>query len=283
VGAVGAPDRRWQDILPPAPWGQRRRALRSIFEAIAPSYDRLNRLLSLGLDARWRTRAALEAVGPDEHGALLDLASGTGELASALCRRAPAAMVLRLDLSGSLLLQGARKLHPTSIGPPLVAEMESLPLRAGSCSAVTMGFALRHVRSLEGLLQACASILCPGGRVAFVDMALPDRGLWSRLYGFYFRRCLPRAAAVLGGRREAYELMVRSVERFDGWHTLSTAALRAGFVEPRTISLSGGAAAVFVARLPLPAGAPGAGAGGGESAVRPQGEQAPLARPPALP
>ena len=259
MGAEEVGQTRWHQMLPPAPWSQRRRALRSIFEAIGPGYDRLDRFLSLGLDASWRARAAREAVAPDERGAVADLASGTGELAQAVIRRAPHATVLRLDLSGSLLRRGDPKFPETSVAQSLVAEMERLPLRAGSCAAATMGFALRHVESLDVLLRACAEILGPGGRIAFVDMDLPNRGVWSLLYRLYFRRCLPRIAVLFGGKREAYELMVRSVELFEGWDRLAQAAARAGFVEARKINLNGRAAAVFVARMPGGAGPPGAG------------------------
>lgn len=240
--------RKWEQMLPSASWSNRRRSLKSLFETIAPTYDRLNHLLSLGLDQRWRDRTAREAAGPGELGNILDLASGTGDLAVSIARRAPRARVLRLDLSASLLRRADPKLARLDSAPSIVAEMERLPLRSGSCVAVTMGYALRHVESLDALMDACASVLAPGGRVAFVDMALPERGFWGHLYRFYFRSCLPRIAALFGGDRQAYDLMVRSVESFPGWEELAAAAARSGFSEVRNLRLTGGAARVFLAR-----------------------------------
>jgi demethylmenaquinone methyltransferase/2-methoxy-6-polyprenyl-1,4-benzoquinol methylase len=240
--------KRWREALPSASWPKRRRSLKDLFEAIAPTYDRLNHLLSLGLDQRWRARTAEEAVRPDESGTVLDLASGTGDLAVSVARRAPRARIVRLDLSASLLRIAERKLAGASSAPPIVAEMERLPLRPGSCVAVTMGYALRHVESLDGLMTACAEVLRPGGRVAFVDMALPEGGLWGRLYRFYFRSCLPRVASLFGGDRHAYDLMVRSVETFPGWDEVEAAARRAGFRQAGSLRLTKGAARVFLAR-----------------------------------
>lgn len=244
---------RWEAMLPTAPWRERRGALRELFEGIAPTYDRLNRVLSLGIDASWRARAAREAVAKGDSGIVVDLASGTGDQAVALLRRAPGLTVLRLDLSAPLLVRGTGKIEALSGGaqrpaPPLVAEMERIPIRDGCGKAVTMAFALRHVEGLDSLMAACAQLLCPGGRVAFVDMAIPERGLWGGLYRLYFRLVLPRIAQLFGGEREAYELMVRSVASFPGWEALALSARRAGFEEVRSIRLTGGAARLFLAR-----------------------------------
>ena len=238
----------WEGMLPGAAWSHRKRTLRSLFEGIAPSYDRLNHWLSLGIDQCWRARAAREAIARGQPAVVLDLASGTGDQAAAIVKRSRRARVLRVDLSAMLLRRAAAKLPDSSLAPPVVAEMERLPVRDGTCDAVTMAYALRHVESLDRLMEACARCLRPGGRAVFVDMALPQRGLWARLFRFYFRQCLPRLASLFGGPREAYELMVRSVESFPGWERLEEAARRAGFQSTRIVSLTGGAARLFVAR-----------------------------------
>lgn len=246
-------DSRWDAMLPGASWPRRRQALRDLFEAIAPSYDRLNHWLSFGLDRRWRARATREAIARDSHAVILDLASGTGDQAASLLSRSRGARVIRLDLSAHLLRRATpkRAVGDPAVAPPVVAEMERLPLRDGSCDAVAMAFALRHVESLDRLMGECARVLRPGGKVSFVDMALPERGAWARIYLHYFRSCLPRLAVLFGGDRDAYEAMVRSVESFPGWERLEEAARRAGLSQTRLIPLTGGAARVFTAtRLP---------------------------------
>jgi demethylmenaquinone methyltransferase / 2-methoxy-6-polyprenyl-1,4-benzoquinol methylase len=238
---------RWDSMLPGVIWPERRRALRALFETIAPSYDRLNHWLSFGIDQRWRGRAAREVIPLDAQVLVLDLASGTGDQVIAIRNRSRAALVLRLDLSAALLNRATSKLGEPAPTPPLVAEMERIPVRAGSCDVVTMAYALRHVDSLDRLMEECARILRIGGRVSFVDMSLPQRGIWSRLYLIYFRVCLPRIAALLGGDPSAYRAMVHSVEMFPGWLALETAARAAGFKRCRVILLTGGAARVFTA------------------------------------
>jgi demethylmenaquinone methyltransferase/2-methoxy-6-polyprenyl-1,4-benzoquinol methylase len=258
-------DPRWDAMLPGASWPRRRETLRELFETIAPSYDRLNHWLSLGLDLHWRSRAAREAIQRDAPGLVLDLASGTGDQAAALLTRSKSARVIRLDLSPQLLRRaagkgvagkraagkgaaGKRAVADASAAPPVVAEMERLPFRDGSLDAITMAFALRHVESLDRLMEGCARALRLEGRISFVDMALPRRGAWARIYLFYFRSCLPRLAALLGGDRRAYEAMVRSVESFPGWDRLEEASRKAGLRGIRLIPMTRGAARIFFAK-----------------------------------
>jgi len=240
----------WEEMLPTSSWVRRRAALRDLFESIAPTYDRLNHWLSLGLDQRWRDRAARLAVGENGDGVVLDLASGTGDQVVALQGRSPGLRVIRLDLSDRLLRRAEKKLRRGSIAPALVAEMERLPLRPGSFDAITMAYALRHVASLDRLMASCAEALRPGGIVSFVDMSLPESGPWGGIYRLYFRHLLPRFASLLGGPRPAYELMVRSVESFPGWDRLAEAARSAGLAEIRIERLTGGAAEIFTATKP---------------------------------
>jgi demethylmenaquinone methyltransferase/2-methoxy-6-polyprenyl-1,4-benzoquinol methylase len=220
-----------------------------MFEAIAPSYDRLNHWLSLGTDLRWRSRAAREAIERGAPALVLDLASGTGDQVVALLRRSGRARVIRLDLSPKLLRRAGGKWEAGDLrsAPPVVAEMERLPFRDRSLDAITMAFALRHVESLDRLMRECARVIREDGRLSFVDMALPDRGAWARLYLLYFRGLLPRLAGLLGGDRGAYQAMIRSVESFPGWERLEDASRRAGFREIRMVRMTGGAARIFVA------------------------------------
>ena len=221
-----------------------------MFEAIAPSYDRLNRWLSFGIDRGWRRRAAEVALDGIDSPRVLDLASGTGDQVVALRERSRSAQIVGLDLSADLLRRSASKVPLDGSRPAVVGAMERLPFRGGSFDAITMAFALRHVESLDELMRACAEVLAPGGRVAFVDMAIPEQGVWAGLYGIYFRHILPRAAVLFGGKRRAYELMVRSVEEFPGWDALERAARGAGLIETGTVPLTGGAARIFSALKP---------------------------------
>jgi demethylmenaquinone methyltransferase/2-methoxy-6-polyprenyl-1,4-benzoquinol methylase len=217
----------------------------------------LNHLLSLGLDAGWRAWAARSLrLDPGAEGPfVLDLASGTGDLALAL-RNAGMGRILRLDLSPSLLEAGRRKLRDSSRAggggsPGLAAEMDHLPLREASVSAVAQGFALRHCRDYVGFFSEIRRVLKPGGEIALLDMRYPESGPGSRLYRFYFRAVLPRLASLLGGDRRAYEMMVDSVRALPREETLCELLTEVGFEEVASRAGVFGAVRLLTARKPL--------------------------------
>lgn len=236
TGDARGPDRaagrgagRHREAIAGHPWERRAPALRRMFEEISPSYDRLNHILSLGLDRGWR-RWAARSLGPAPEGIWLDLASGTGDLAVAM-KRAGARRVVRIDLSAALLRVGSDKAgEPAS--PAVVCEMDRLPFRGGTFSGVGQGFALRHCRDLEPFFREVHRVLGPGGRCALLDMRVPAGGGVRSLYRVYFARVLPRLASWAGGDRAAYEMMVESVRALPPETELLGALRRAGFEDP---------------------------------------------------
>ncbi len=207
-------------------WDRRGPALRRMFEEISPRYDRLNAILSLGLDRGWR-RWAARALRPAPPGLWLDLASGTGDLAAAM-EHAGATGVVRIDLSASLLRRGAAKGGPRARSA-VVCEMDRLPFRPAAFSGVGQGFALRHCRAFEPFFGEIHRVLRPGGWCALLDMREPSGGGLAAAYRFYFRRVLPRLAAWAGGDRSAYEMMVASVRALPAEGELLGALRRSGF------------------------------------------------------
>lgn len=245
------------------PWGQRKIALRSLFEEISSDYDRLNHVLSLGLDVRWRAWAGrlLEAGRLPGDRYVLDIASGTGDMAAVL-RKKGARRVLRADLSPGLLRMGGRKLPGSVQGPSsaqgrssdspgLACEMDRLPLRDRSVAGITQAFALRHCREYGGFFAEMFRVVSPGGRVALLDMRYPARGPGSGLYRFYFRAVLPRLAALMGGEREAYEMMVRSVRSLPEEEVLVSLLSQAGFTEVSSRPGFLGAIRILTGRRPV--------------------------------
>ena len=178
--------------MTPLPAGSAKTALvREMFERIAPRYDRMNRLVSLGLDQRWR-RASIAAIGVGPGDLVVDLACGTGDLAELAVRAG--ARVVALD-SARAMLRGARA---RGVGASLgLTDASSLPLRSGCASAVTCGFALRNFADLRAVLGECARVLAPGGLLLLLEVHEP-RWKWLRAaHGLHLRFLVPRLGAWL--------------------------------------------------------------------------------------
>jgi demethylmenaquinone methyltransferase/2-methoxy-6-polyprenyl-1,4-benzoquinol methylase len=178
-------------------------AVRTMFDRIAPRYDRMNRLLSAGLDQRWR-RAALDAIGVGAGDRVLDLAAGTGDLAELAAARG--AKVIAVDFAGEML-RGARR---RGVRAALVqADAEHLPLPDGIATAAVSGFALRNFVSLPKIFCELARVLARGGRIALIDVDRPTAPVVRQGHAFYFDRVVPFVGGLLSDRA-AYAYLPQS-------------------------------------------------------------------------
>lgn len=227
---------------------QKRAFVREMFARIAPRYDLLNRLMTFGMDAGWRARAARLAVGQAAAPFVLDLATGTGDFAMTLQQLAPAARVIGLDLVYEMLAyaQGknaARRGTGSGELPLLAGDALDLPFPADTFDAVTSAFMLRNVESLERAFAEMARVLKPGGRAVALEITQPRLPLWSALYKFYFYRLVP----VLGGAisdRDAYRYLPDSAARFMSAEELARVMRGAGLAEVKYELLNVGTVAV---------------------------------------
>jgi demethylmenaquinone methyltransferase/2-methoxy-6-polyprenyl-1,4-benzoquinol methylase len=216
------------------------RAVREMFDKIAPRYDLMNRLISLGLDQRWR-RDALEIIGVGTGDLVIDLACGTGDLAEQA--RARGARVVGVDFAGEML-RGARA---RGIDAGFVrADGAALPMADGSASVVTCGFALRNFVSLPEIFSELARVLDSGGRIALIEVDRPRSGLVRGAHSIYFDRLVP----LLGGMvsdRAAYRYLPESTAYLPPAEELLAMLAKAGFrsIEKRSLML--GAAQILTA------------------------------------
>jgi demethylmenaquinone methyltransferase/2-methoxy-6-polyprenyl-1,4-benzoquinol methylase len=211
-----------------------------MFDRIAPVYDAMNRVMTAGLDLRWRRLAAAEVVQPGNH--VLDAACGTGDLAVA-DHRAGAASVTGLDFSPRMLARARRK------APGLEwveGDLLALPFPDNSFDAATVGFGVRNVADLELALRELGRVLRPGGRLAVLEITQP-RGLLRPFFGFWFDRIVPLLGRALPGGA-AYSYLPASVARFPGAEELAGLLERAGFAEVRFRLLAGSIVALHTGR-----------------------------------
>ena len=216
------------------------RAVREMFDKIAPRYDLMNRLITLGLDQRWR-RDALDRVGVGPDDLVIDLACGTGDLSEQA--RARGARVLGVDFAGEML-RGARA---RGIDAGFVrADGAALPLADGCASVATCGFALRNFVSLPEIFAELARVLEPGGRIALIEVDRPRSGLVRGAHSLYFDRLVPLLGGLISDR-QAYRYLPESTAYLPSPEELHAMLAKAGFgaIEKRGLML--GAAQILTA------------------------------------
>jgi demethylmenaquinone methyltransferase/2-methoxy-6-polyprenyl-1,4-benzoquinol methylase len=229
--------------LPPAE--EKRTRVRAMFDRIAPRYDALNRLLTLGLDQRWR-RIALAAAGVGPGDQVVDVGCGTGDLAALAAARG--ARVVGVDFSGEML-RAARRRGPASAW--VRGDAEALPLPDAFASVVTSGFALRNFASLERALAEMARVLRPGGRLALLEVDRPDAAWVAGAHSLYFDRLVPRIGGWLSDA-EAYRYLPESTAYLPPPAALAGLLGRLGLaVAPRRRFLLGTAQLVLARREAL--------------------------------
>jgi demethylmenaquinone methyltransferase/2-methoxy-6-polyprenyl-1,4-benzoquinol methylase len=216
----------------PLPQGDSKRvAIEAMFDRIAPRYDRMNRVISLGQDVRWRRRAvATLDLGPGAR--VLDVACGTGDL----CRELDAAgyRPIGIDLSQGML-------EEASTDAPLVrADAERLPFRDATFDGVICGFALRNFVDLDTVFRACARVLRPGGRLVALDAAVPDRLMMRLGNAVWFRGAVPLIGRWFGRDAEAYRYLPRSTAYLPEPAALLSCLAAAGFGIVDRSTMTGG-------------------------------------------
>lgn len=187
------------------------------FDKIAAGYDRLNRIMTAGLDRRWRRRAVHEVEsGRWKVESVLDVACGTGDLTLDLLRRGH--HVAGVDLSEQMLALARRKIASANFQPSTftfqVADAEALPFPDASFDAVACAFGVRNFVHLEKGLDEMLRVLKPGGRLAILELATPDNRLLTLFYNIYARHVIPLLGRWLAGNRQAYTYLPASIERF---------------------------------------------------------------------
>jgi demethylmenaquinone methyltransferase/2-methoxy-6-polyprenyl-1,4-benzoquinol methylase len=231
---------------------KREARIRRMFGQIAPWYDFLNHFLSLNIDRAWRKKTArLVPPREAEAGSILDLCTGTGDLAIVYDQAAKGTVpIIGADFCHEMLVRAAEKTQQAGAGTRLrfvEADAQALPFSDNTFQLVTNAFGLRNVTDTDRGLTEMVRVLRPGGRVAILEFSRPRNHLFGKLYAFYFRYILPRLGQLLCRNREnAYKYLPESVLRFPDYEALVAKMQAHGLSEVRYIPFTFGVATLYV-------------------------------------
>ncbi|MDY0270849.1 bifunctional demethylmenaquinone methyltransferase/2-methoxy-6-polyprenyl-1,4-benzoquinol methylase UbiE [Trichloromonas sp.] len=228
------------------------RGIREMFDAIAPRYDLLNRLLSLGIDRRWRTFAVKQLNLP-ENGRILDVATGTGDVALEIAAQSPPSLtIVGADLTPGMLKVGQEKIARSPYRDRITlvtAPCEAMPHPDGQFDGVTIAFGIRNVVDRPAGLREMWRVLKPGGKVVILEFSHPKSRLFKEIYYFYFRKVLPWIGGLIS-KRSAYQYLPDSVLEFPDQETFKKMMEEAGFAQVVYHELTFGIATVHVGVKP---------------------------------
>jgi demethylmenaquinone methyltransferase / 2-methoxy-6-polyprenyl-1,4-benzoquinol methylase len=223
-----------------------------MFDRIAGRYDLLNRVLSLGIDRSWRKRTVRALELSDAPSRVLDLATGTADLAIEITRAHRNATVVGVDPSAGMLEVGQRKLALRTLEERVtlqVGDAQALAFPDGSFDAATIAFGIRNVPDRLAGLREMARVVRPGGKVCVLELGEPRRGLLARGVRFHTHRVVPWLGGLLSGQRE-YSYLQRSIAAFPDARTFAQMMSDAGLVVEQVLPMMFGVCTLFVARKP---------------------------------
>jgi len=220
-----------------------------MFDSIAPRYDLLNHVLSAGMDRGWRDQA-VDALALPANARVLDLCTGTGDLAIATVHRAAGATVVGIDFAGEMLRLALAKTRDASLDRRIRlvrGDATRIPLADRSCDAATIAFGIRNVAEPQQALAELARVLKPGGRLAILEFGQPRIPGIRTMYAWYFRYLLPLVGRLISKHQSAYSYLPASVGAFPPPSEFAKTLSATGFSHVRAVPLTFGIVYLFVA------------------------------------
>ena len=208
-----------------------------MFDGIAPDYDRLNHLMSLGTDRSWRRRALREIVTPGAPQQILDLACGTGDFSLAIAKKMHSdSRITGLDLSEGMLAVMREKVARAGLQDRISCEQgdsEAMRFADGVFDVVTIAFGIRNFEHREAALREILRVLRPGGRLVILELSVPEGKLLRWCYNLYFMHIVPWIGGRISGDKAAYKYLPASVQRFPGRREWTATMECCGFAQVR--------------------------------------------------
>jgi demethylmenaquinone methyltransferase/2-methoxy-6-polyprenyl-1,4-benzoquinol methylase len=236
----------YDEVNPSRPGGP------EMFDRIAKRYDRLNRVLSFGLDRRWR-RNLVDSIGPIGEGdVILDLATGTADVALSLASAYPEASIIGLDPSEGMLEVGAQKVARRGLSERIelvVGDARALSLDDDHVRGITMAFGIRNVPDRDLALREMVRVTQPGGAVSILELAEPTEGPFAALARAHVHHIVPRIGRLVAGT-EAYRYLQESIAAFPAPEDFRAQMERAGLVEVTAVAQTFATATLYTGRVP---------------------------------
>lgn len=241
-----------EDITPYDNTRGKTEQVREMFDNIAPAYDGLNRLMSLGLDRGWRRKAVgMVAATAPRH--IVDIATGTGDFAIALARAIPGATVTGLDLSQGMIDVGRRKIDAAGLASRVSLETGDClasPLPEGTADAVTVAFGVRNFADLAAGYRAMLRMLRPGGMLCVVELSVPESRLVRPFYNLYTRGIIPAVGRLVSHDSKAYTYLPRSIAAVARGRAMTALMEQAGFTDTAYKPLTLGVCTIYTGIRP---------------------------------
>lgn len=213
--------------------GPKTESTEHLFNSIAPTYDRLNHWLSLGIDRTWRRRSLCHFIDRRRPQQILDIACGTGDYSIAIARHAhPQTQVQGLDLTEGMLEVMREKVARCGLAHSIAAEQgnsEQMRFADNSFDCATIAFGIRNFEHREKALQEILRVLRPGGKLVILELSMPSNPLLRRCYNLYFTRLLPVVGGKVSGQRAAYNYLPASVVNFPNKKTWLATMAQCGY------------------------------------------------------
>lgn len=226
--------------------------VRDMFDSIAPAYDRMNRLMTFGLDRLWTRRATAAATAASPR-TILDVATGTADIALRLSERAPEARITGIDLSEGMLAIGRRKVEAAGLADRIelrCADCLDLPFADDSFDAVTVAYGVRNFDNLAAGYAEMLRVLRPGGRLTVIELATPQSPLIRPLYRFYAGRIIPLLGRMMSKDVSAYSYLPKSIAAVPQRGAMTQLMEQAGFTDCRWRAFTFGVCCLYTASKP---------------------------------
>ncbi|MEZ4948799.1 MAG: bifunctional demethylmenaquinone methyltransferase/2-methoxy-6-polyprenyl-1,4-benzoquinol methylase UbiE [Saprospiraceae bacterium] len=238
-----------QPVKPYYSEGSKKEQVGKMFDNIAPSYDLLNRVLSLGIDIYWRKKA-IALLKERKPKVILDVATGTGDVAIEMVKQLQPERIVGLDLANEMLEVGRKKIKSRNMDQVIEmvqGDSEKLPFQDNTFEAVTVAFGVRNFENLEQGLSEMFRVLKKDGQVVILEFSKPKMPPFKQLYNFYFKNILPLVGRITSKDPKAYSYLYESVQAFPDGERFEKILEKIGFKCTHTTALTLGICSIYYA------------------------------------